>query len=445
MSYAYAYSFASASTYTTQASAYSYAYASGGSATSYAYASTSSYSYNNSWGVTGSWWPSCPGIGWTWNPWSCTWDPPVTYCPPVTPTPVNDCGCSPTTTPLTRTGTNGADVLYGGYGNDTLSGGFGNDKLFGCDGDDLLDGGAGDDTIYGGNGNDRIFGKAGNDLLYGGAGNDQIQAESGNDVVYGDDGNDTLWSGSGIDKLYGGNGNDLLYANSEDIVINGGAGYDTVDAASRTQGLTLNSYASTQIEKFIGSQGNDYVNLSDATVALTLIGNAGNDTLIGGRGNDSLEGNGGNDVLRGGAGNDTLIGNGGGDWLYGGTGNDTYRFWTKTSTDHILDEGGTDTYLVSEAQAPRNMALFRSGNDLQLSFRGTTDLVVFKNHFLAANRIENIRFANTRFASAVITAGEVNQILGQMAAYAANNGIALTSIDVVKANDPLLQIVNSFA
>ena len=66
--------------------------------------------------------------------------------------------------------------------------------------------------------------------------------------------------------------------------------------------------------------------VTNATLASTLSGNAGDDTLWGQAGNDSLNGGAGNDVLRGGAGNDVLNGGTGDDQLVGGAGADVFRY-----------------------------------------------------------------------------------------------------------------------
>ena len=78
---------------------------------------------------------------------------------------------------------------------------------------------------------------------------------------------------------------------------------------------------------FEGGAGND-----------ALTGNAGNDRLIGDTGNDTLNGGLGNNVLNGGIGNDTLFGGAGNDNLTGGVGNNVFVFNTALG---ILD-GITD-------------------------------------------------------------------------------------------------------
>ncbi|MFM7027975.1 MAG: calcium-binding protein [Chakrabartia sp.] len=141
----------------------------------------------------------------------------------------------------------GNDIFYGGDGNDILDSGEGNDRLYGDAGDDKLLGGEGNDQLWGGTGNDQLFGGEGNDLLYGDAGNDMLDGGAGDDSLWGGDGNDTLIGGDGNDGLYGGAGNDILL---------GGAGADKLD----------------------GGDGNDILNAGDGI----------NNTMTGGRGNDSF-------------------------------------------------------------------------------------------------------------------------------------------------------------
>src|SRR5262249_54812383 len=59
-----------------------------------------------------------------------------------------------------------------------------------------------------------------------------------------------------------------------------------------------------------GGDANDTLNAQGSTAANVLVGGGGNDTLLGGSGND---------ILIGGLGSDTLNGNGGDDILIGGT------------------------------------------------------------------------------------------------------------------------------
>ena len=75
-------------------------------------------------------------------------------------------------------------------------------------------------------------------------------------------------------------------------------------------------------ENAYGHNGDDFLDASGLTTATRLDGKGGNDTLLGGSGNDRLYGRAGDDGLNGGIGNDRLYGHAGDDSLVGGEGND---------------------------------------------------------------------------------------------------------------------------
>src|SRR3984893_3609843 len=127
------------------------------------------------------------------------------------------------------------------------------------------------------------------------------------------------------------------------ILVNGGAVAITGDHPT---------VANTGIIQVFGQGGNDTISLDEANGALpaaNLFGGAGNDTLIGGSGNDMLFGGAGNDILLskgendmlfGLAANDILMGKGGNDMLFGGDGNDTLI--GGTGVDQGFGQGGND-------------------------------------------------------------------------------------------------------
>jgi Ca2+-binding RTX toxin-like protein len=100
-----------------------------------------------------------------------------------------------------RRGTDGDDLLIGGFGNDALDGGRGFDVLYGL---------KGDDTLYGGAQNDFVFGAKGDDVLHGDSGLDSPRTDLGADRLSGGDGDDALWAGDGNDALNGGDGYDTF-------------------------------------------------------------------------------------------------------------------------------------------------------------------------------------------------------------------------------------------
>lgn len=283
----------------------------------------------------------------------------------------------------TITGGTLADVLYGDNalnshglsdGHNTLIGGAGNDTLYAGDGGDSLRGDAGNDTLYGGAGVDtldyitngiaitallttgNIYGDGSDvvdtatiEILRSGIGADtisgadtgvlnQIYAGGGSDVVnggtlaetlYGEAGNDTLRGGGGIDTLFGGEGNDTLFGALDGDVLHGDNGSgnigtnDVLDMSDMATGTDL------QIDMSAGT-------ISVAGSSLSTFDEI--EHITGGAGNDTVWGDAGANTLKGGAGNDTIYTSAGIDFIDGGTGSaDTVDFSAISSTSIIVN------------------------------------------------------------------------------------------------------------
>ncbi|MFC7379477.1 beta strand repeat-containing protein [Brevundimonas sp. GCM10030266] len=211
----------------------------------------------------------------------------------------------------------GNDILSGLGGADTLIGGAGNDSLRGGDGVDAVDysgaagsvsanlgtglaasdGDGGVDTF---NSIENLIGSAFNDLLVGDAGANDLRGGLGADILQGLEGNDRLDGGAGAaNTLQGGLGDDhYVVSSAADMIIElAGEGMDLVESLVTTFTLPSN----VELLIFTG------------TANFTGTGNSEANSIVGGRGDDTLDGAGGNDLLRGGAGNDTLIGGAGTD------------------------------------------------------------------------------------------------------------------------------------
>ncbi|MBI1314694.1 hypothetical protein GC176_25660, partial [bacterium] len=310
----------------------------------------------------------------------------------------------------TISGGDGNDTIFGGDGADVIDGGAGDDNLTGNAGNDAISGGAGRDQIVGGTGDDSLDGGDGTDRFLWdiGDGNDSIDGGGdGSDFArfFGDaDANMITVSRDGragvnVDI----DGEVVNLAGVEDLDIDGAAGSDTFTVNDLTGTVTevvnldlgaagdfdmvtargtgvadnigVNDDAGTvSIEGLAalvtvangsglgadgdllvveGMEGNDVIKAEDGvegTMAIHLVGNAGNDylsadaTLIGGAGDDTLEGGSGNDVLLGNAGRDLLIGNDGDDMLDGGSGADT--FVGGAGNDSVEGGDGFDTILI---------------------------------------------------------------------------------------------------
>ena len=299
-------------------------------------------------------------------------------------------------------GNSGDNILSGLGGNDTLDGGAGNDSLDGGDGNDSMTGGLGNDTYVVGSASDVVTeaASAGTDTVessitytlganvenltlmgtspVNGTGNTLANLLIGNDlsnILSGLAGNDTLTGGLGNDILDGGAGNDSMDGEAaSDLYIVALAGDHTAaefsdSGASGTDEVRFTSTAASTLTLFAGDTGIESVvigtgtgvavttattalnvNASAVTTALSIIGNAGAnsltgtgsaDTLDGGGGNDTLIGGDGNDTLLGGLGNDSLSGGLGDDSMVGGDGNDMYV--VDSASDVMTDSAGTDT------------------------------------------------------------------------------------------------------
>ncbi len=200
-------------------------------------------------------------------------------------------------------GSNGSEILKGGYAADTIFGGDGVDHIAGGDGADSIDGGAGDDVVYlsltsltedtlidGGSGSNtlafRNIGVWDNDTyaavtfsLATGLGNARsfanVSGSDSADAITGDNSTNILIGGGGADQLSGSGGNDVIYGD-----------YHTGDSSGLLYG----------VRQYSMTEGND-----------TLNGDAGNDVLVGNGGADRLDGGTGADTLTGGSGSDTYV------------------------------------------------------------------------------------------------------------------------------------------
>ncbi len=391
----------------------------------------------------------------------------------------------------------GADFLDGGTGHDRLLGGDGNDTLYGGADDDIMYGGAGDDTLEGGTGNDYLDGETGIDLMAGGDGND-VYLVDGYAVVTvipgtgdGDDDGDDDGNGcgNGKDKQKGnegvGNGDDppppghatnrndgpgtspgnpgnkggkkgggeIAAASSDPgdsaphsvkddknppgkVKDPHGDGSDCDDdaGAGGTPPQTIISYVTDTV---VEEEGGGY-DVVHSAITYTLTANVeelwltGSDNLDG-TGNDldnRLVGNLGDNLLKGGLGND---------WLCGSWGNDTYLFDAGDGHDTIAnsDVDGFDRLLFGAGLDPATLALFRNGNDLEIG-SGGGDQVTVGNFFSdPAAQLDQLELADGRRLTTV----DIDALIQQMAAYAVQEGIALTSLDSVQQNESLLTLV----
>ncbi|MCW5666586.1 MAG: hypothetical protein KIT35_22370 [Piscinibacter sp.] len=255
----------------------------------------------------------------------------------------------------------GAADLAGNAGSNVLFAGPGNNRLDGADGIDTVDyvrstagvtvdltvtaaqatGGSGSDTLlnieflHGSGFADRLTGHAGVNLLDGRAGNDTLTGGDGNDIYWVDAAGDAVIE-SNADTAIG--GSDLVYSTAVAYTLGANieSGWIRVATAADLTGNAGNNtlVAGTGNNRLDGAGGVDtvsYVYADSAGAGVTVSLALGTAQITGGSGSDTLlnienlTGSNYNDSLTGNAGANVLDGAGGADTLSGGDGADTYQ------------------------------------------------------------------------------------------------------------------------
>lgn len=346
-------------------------------------------------------------------------------------------------------GTAGEDMLYGHAGDDVLKGDGGYDTLYGGNGNDILHGSGSDrpDVLDGGAGNDTYLLSDNGDVLFDSAGIDTVitrnsygylasgferlvlKGQSANYQYHHGESYGGLGVGNELDNvirnkragpswttLDGGLGNDTLIGSdkgSDRFAFGYGADYgsDFIDGRGGYDSISA-GYGSAVVIDFragtitgggeSGSGSATFVNIEAATgsglmiandAGVSFIGRGGDDTLIGGAGNDYLHGdtyNGysrlrGNDRLIGGAGNDTLHGGyfEGDDFLKGGSGKDVLSGgW---GADTLLGGRGNDVldWEVAFREEPQDRVSGDRGYDRLKVVEADLDLTALPNDLIS--------------------------------------------------------------
>jgi Ca2+-binding RTX toxin-like protein len=218
-----------------------------------------------------------------------------------------------TALPGTIDGSARADGIDCGAGDDTVICSTGREVVFGDAGaDSIVGAGSFGDTIHGNGGTDTILGTGGNDLLDGGGGSDSIDGGSGgSDQLFGDGGNDTLTSGisNGADTMFGGTGFDSLNGGTGGYCyLAGGTNADTIFGGTGSNETLIGGHGRDVLvaggEGLLTLTGNSPA--SPVSTTDSLLGGKGRDTVIGSTGFDSLTGGGGPDVFYANSGSNTL-------------------------------------------------------------------------------------------------------------------------------------------
>ena len=390
-------------------------------------------------------------------------------------------------------GTASANTLTGTASSDNILGLGGNDVLFGLDGHDRLDGGAGDDSMAGGQGDDAYFVDSAGDVVTENAneGTDTVYASiahtlgpnvenltlmgtapingTGNslaNVLIGNGAANTLDGGTGADTMIGGLGDDIYVVdNPGDVVVeSAGAGIDAVVTSvsytlgSEVENLFANSVGAINLtgnaldnvlvagagnNTLDGAAGNDTASYITAGAGVTVdlnssaaqaTGGSGSDTLLnienlqGSAYNDVLTGNAGANVLLGEAGADILIGGAGTNTLAGGPGDDIYV--VDGATDVVVENfnEGSDSVLTSVSHTlganVENLIAISTG---AIDLRGNT----LDNLLVAGAGNNTIDGAAGNDTASYITAGAgVTVDLGSSAAQATGGSGSDTLVNI---------------
>ena len=303
--------------------------------------------------------------------------------------------------PTTIAGGDGNDNLAGGSGAETLLGGAGNDSIDGNKGNDLALLGSGDDTFVWdpGDGSDTIEGQDGADTMRFNGANIAEKVDlsaNGNRLRFFRDVGNVTMDTAGVERVdfnaLGGadlvtvndlSGTDVSSLNldlagtlggasgdsaADRVVVNGTDGADRITVAGDAAGVAvsgLHTLVAIQHHEpsdelvVNGLGGNDQISAADlaaGTIALTLDGGLGDDTIAGGQGVETL---------LGGAGNDSIDGNKGNDLALLGSGDDTFVWDPGDGSDTIEGQDGADTMRFNGANIAEKVDLSANGNRLR--------------------------------------------------------------------------------
>jgi Ca2+-binding RTX toxin-like protein len=259
-------------------------------------------------------------------------------------------------------------------------------------------GGSGNDSLAGGTANEYFRGNGGNDTIDGGDGMDIADFRANNTnqgifvtllnatdtlVIDQTGGTDTLRNIEGIsgslwaDTITGNNANNWLRGRAGNDTINGGDGVDTVVHNTATSAVfaDIASLSATSGNISDGEGGYDTVSNVE-----NIVGGDYNDTLRGGNGANQIDGGAGDDWLMGREGNDTLNGGSGFDYLEYSylTHQDGYNFVVTSNAVAITGKGGNAGYAETDTISSIDVVYGSAGAD------SMTDTVAGRQSYFVA-------------------------------------------------------------
>lgn len=251
----------------------------------------------------------------------------------------------------------------------------------------LLGGTSGNDTLIGTSANDRLNGQAGTDSLQGRGGADTyvFDAGYGTDTIYDmpqvvteDFGPDIVEFGAGITAA-----NVVVTrstSDTDDVTLTFTGLSDQLILDEMFNQTEYNGQGYNEIEEFHFADGTVWTYLD--ILAKTMVPTSGADTIRGDRRDNTVDGAAGNDILIGLKGNDTYVFN-------TGYGQDIVRDTSAVSgeTDSVSLGSGVTTTNVTVSQG-------NAGADLIIEVSGTSDTLTLENTVASTlDRIQSVSFA----------------------------------------------------
>ncbi|MDE7469759.1 MAG: calcium-binding protein [Desulfovibrionaceae bacterium] len=329
------------------------------------------------------------------------------------------------------TGSNFADLIFGGYigtteedrtftstisidsNTNTIVGGLGNDTIIAGSSSDLIWAGVNNDnTAHGGN--NLIYTGGHQDTVYTGSGNNTvhvsngshttitatteqalINASSGNDsiiisasgknTINAGDGNNTISvEGTGVHTITAGAGNDsILLTGGSSNSVSAGTGNNTIsisstgnntihstglDTITLATGVTQITTSGTGTVSLNAGDGNNSLTIQNTGVT-TILSGSGNDTITSSDGIDSISVSGGNNQIQSGNGNDTITTGNGNDSITSTSGNNSI---TSTGGDNTIASGSGNDIIISGDGAD---SISVSGGDNQIQSGNGNDSI----------------------------------------------------------------------
>lgn len=258
------------------------------------------------------------------------------------------------------------------------------------------------ETLQGGKGNDTLTSNGGNDILIGGEGNDTFNGGNGSNQyrIGENDGQDTINLGKGLNNIvfadaitkhtYEASGNDLIIKSTDESNTSKVVVKNYLKDTTANVTVTFKDEAPINLLTAAQEAGLELGNKDEEKKAQTVNGTILNETLYGGKGNDTLKANVGEHTLNGGQGKDSLYSSKDGATTFvfnQGDGDDT--IYNAKSLDDIQINGDYD-----------DISYNRQGNDLLIKMDYTVevddedtqkaDTITVKNYFTAEDRIDNV-------------------------------------------------------